>query len=164
MRANHIPIEECNLSTQTREEVDQDLSGGGFACARETSKPDTESLLMTRAVGFRQNLGDFRAHQPHGRRVPVREAISEVGSRQLDIGSTLLNPSNILVPVLLRKVDELIKRKHLYADLLLILAKKFLGSVGIVERSPMAVFPRAGMVPSNDKVVGTVVPPDDAVP
>ena len=74
------------------------------------------------------------------------------------------NVRRLLVPILVREIEQLRERHHGDADLVLELPDQILGVIRTVERLPVESLPGPGVVAADDEVVRAVIAPDDRVP
>lgn len=129
-----------------------------------TSHEDGETLLGRKGVLLAQDFDDLGVREPFGDLLAGAEAVSQLGTGDVEGAGALGDLVDGLVLVAVGEVDHLLELDHLDAELLLELLDEVLSIVRAVVVLAVLVLSGTGVVTANDEVGGTVVLADDGVP
>ncbi len=165
MRANNVTIQHRHLATMLQQLHGQQVGGGGLAGATQAGEPDAGTLAVTRWPGVAQDLGHFRTGEPFRQRAAAPQILlAHLGAGNVRDLGIFLNAGDLLETSLARQVHQLAEGNDAYTEFLLTGLHQLLGVIGPVKGTPLRIVARAGVVASDDNVVGAEVAADDGVP
>ena len=142
----------------------QHVDDSGLSRAAQAREEHGKSLLAARRIRATQFLDDLREAEPFRNLTSVGQPLAKLragnGQRLGALGDFIHRN----VRILLRLVNHHLERHHLYAQLFLMLLKKFLSVVRFVERFAAGVATRACMVAADDQMRAAEVLANNRVP
>jgi hypothetical protein len=140
------------------------LGDGIFTRVVETGQEDDESLLETRRVRLSQDLDDGLVTEPIGDGSARSKTLSKFGTRDIGRRGSLGDLVHRLVLVGTGEVGHHLEGDHFDVKLILVLGDELLRIIRSVKVLSLRVFPRTGVISTDDKVSRAKVLSNDGVP